>query len=236
MSDIVANTIGECWLKSISEVMRNGKQHFDEDVEIMEVLGLSIKILSPKLQDEIVDKFGDKNIVSHTLDKFKKGIIMPNRPFTYEDQIYNKNGIDQFEYLVGRLKKKKESKSATISLLSEGITDANLPCLNIIDIKIRNEKLNLQFFFRSQNILGRQYANLLAIAKLQADLATRLCTKVGFIAGHVVSAHIYEYDYKYANSICANEDVTIKDRFYINGPRSIRENLQFQEKNNVYKK
>lgn len=108
MSDIVANTIGECWLKSISEVMRNGKQHFDEDVEIMEVLGLSIKILSPKLQDEIVDKFGDKNIVSHTLDKFKKGIIMPNRPFTYADQIYNKNGIDQFEYLVGRLKKRKK--------------------------------------------------------------------------------------------------------------------------------
>ena len=84
---------------------------------------------------------------------------MPNRPFTYSVQIYNKNGIDQFEYLVERLEKKKESKSATISLLSEGITDANLPCLNIIDIKIRNEKLNLQFFFRSQNILGRQYAN-----------------------------------------------------------------------------
>ena len=159
MSDIVSNTIGECWLKSISEVMKNGKQYFDEDVEIMEILGLSIKILNPKLQDEIVDKFGDKAIVSHTLDKFKKGVVMPNRPFTYSDQIYNKNGIDQFEYLVERLEKKKESKSATISLLSEGITDANLPCLNIIDIKIRNEKLNLQFFFRSQNILGRQYAN-----------------------------------------------------------------------------
>ena len=26
MSDIVSNTIGECWLKSISEVMKNGKQ------------------------------------------------------------------------------------------------------------------------------------------------------------------------------------------------------------------
>ena len=154
MSDIVSNTIGECWLKSISEVMKNGKQYFDEDVEIMEILGLSIKILNPKLQDEIVDKFGDKAIVSHTLDKFKKGVVMPNRPFTYSDQIYNKNGIDQFEYLVERLEKKKESKSATISLLSEGITDANLPCLNIIDIKIRNEKLNLQFSSEAKIYLG----------------------------------------------------------------------------------
>ena len=230
MSDIVVNTIGECWQKSISEVMQNGERHFDEDVEIMELLGLSVKILSPRLQDDIVDKFGDKDIVSHTMDKFKKGIIMPNRPFTYANQIYNKNGVNQFEYLIQRLEKKKESKSATISLLSEGIMDANLPCLNIIDIKIRDERLNLQFFFRSQNILGRQYANLLAIAKLQMDLAIRLNTQIGFIAGYIASAHIYKYDYKYATSICANERITIKDKFYTDGPRSIRENLQFREK------
>ncbi|MDL0088686.1 thymidylate synthase [Campylobacter gastrosuis] len=228
MSDIVVKTIGECWLRSISKVMQNGKQNFDEDVEIMELLGLSVKILSPKLQDDIVDKFGDKDIVSHTLDKFKKGVIMPNRPFTYADQIYNKNGIDQFEYLIKRLEKKKESKSATISLLSEGVMDANLPCLNIIDIKIRDEKLNLQFFFRSQNILGRQYANLLALAKFQADLAKRVCIKTGFIAGYIASAHIYEYDYEYAKSIIANKNITIKDKFYTDGPKSIRENLQFK--------
>lgn len=92
---------------------------------------------------------------------------MKNRPFTYGECIYNKNGIDQFEWLISRLESKLETKSATISLLTEGNNHPNLPCLNIVDVKIRDNKVNLQFFFRSQNIVGRQYANFIALAKLQ---------------------------------------------------------------------
>lgn len=209
-------------------VMKEGKKHYDEDVEITEILGLSVKIEHPSLDDFIINKFGDKDIITHTLNKFKKDCAITNRPFTYGEQIYNKNGVNQFEFLVSRLKSKKETKSATISLLSEGVDDANLPCLNIIDAKIRDEKLILQFFFRSQNIVGRQYANLLALAKFQADLAKRLEIETGFIAGYVACAHIYSYDYEYAESICANKNVVIKDKLYTHGPKSIRNNEKFK--------
>lgn len=216
-------TIGDCWVNCINKVLSEGKLEKDEDVDILEVLGLSIFIDKPYFYDEIIAKYGDPYVIDHTMQKFSKGIVMKDRPFTYADRIYNKRNIDQFEWIINRIKNKKESKSATICLLDEGTLDANIPCLTTIDVKIRDNKLNLQFFYRSQNILGRQYANLLALAKLQYDFAKRLNVDVGFLSGYIASAHIYKYDLEFAQSICEKKNVVIKDLFYIEGPTSIRQ-------------
>lgn len=221
-NNISTNTIGECWTNSIKHIMHNGIEHYDEDVKIKEILGLNVEIQIPKLNDEIIEEFGDKIVINRTLEKFSKGVSMPDRPFTYGACIYDKNGIDQFEWLADRLKLKKETKSATICLLTPGSKDDNLPCLTTIDAKIRNNTLILQFFFRSQNIFGRQYANLLALAKLQYDLAQRCSVKVGSLKGYVASAHIYEYDFEEANLVCSNKTIIIKDKYYLEGPKSIR--------------
>lgn len=228
MLTVETKTIGECWIEAMRSVLLYGEESHDEDVTLKEVLGLSVKVESPEMNDHIVACFGDPNVVKHTLKKFEKGVVMNNRPFTYGACIYNKNGVDQFEWMVDRLTKKRESKSATISLLTEGTLAANLPCLSMLDAKIRNDKLNIQFFFRSQNIAGRQYANLLAITKLQYELASRLGVGVGFLSGYIASAHIYEYDFPKVAAICNNEKVVIDDQFYVYGPRSIRENDNFK--------
>lgn len=223
---LYANTIGECWINSIKLVMNSGNEYFDEDVKIKELLGLSVEIENPKLDDEIIEELGDSLVISRTLDKFSKGVNMPDRPFTYGACIYDKNGIDQFEWLVERLKAKKETKSATICLLTPGNKDANLPCLTTIDVKIRNNKLILQFFFRSQNIFGRQYANLLALVKLQSDIAKRCSVEIGNLKGYVASAHIYDYDFIEAKRIISGKKIIIEDKYYTNGPMSIRKKLR----------
>ena len=226
---ISATTIGEAWISSIDYVLEHGHPFFDEDVDILEVTGMSLKIECPSMHDEIVEKLGDRDVIKHTLTKFKKGVEMPNRPFTYSGCVYNKNGVDQFEWLVDRLKRKPETKSATISLLTEGDENPNLPCLNIIDVKIRNSRLNLQLFFRSQNIVGRQYANLLALANFQNKLSERLSISNGFIAEYIASAHIYDYDLDFAKNV--HESLSgLKDMFYSCGPKSIRNNPSFKNR------
>lgn len=222
MNSINVETIGECWINSIKTVMLSGNEYFDEDIKIKELLGLGIEITNPNTEDEIIARFGDKYVIDKMLKKFSKGIVMNDRPFTYGECIYDKNGIDQFEWLADRLKSKKETKSATIGLLTEGKNEANLPCLTTIDAKIRNDKLYLQFFFRSQNIFGRQYANLLALANLQKKLAKKCSVDIGSLKGYIASAHIYDYDFVQANDICSNKVITIKDKYYTNGPKSIR--------------
>ena len=215
-------TIGECWLECIRRVLDVGKVYHDEDVEIREILGLSIEVLHPRCTDGVIDKHGDRSVVERTLAKFSKGVAMPERPFTYGSRIYDNSGVDQFEWLVQRLNGKRETKSATICLLLPGCNSSNLPCLTTIDAKIRNSALELQFFFRSQNIFGRQYANLLALAHLQADLAARCSVATGAMRGYVASAHIYSFDYDEAFRIAARFDSVIRDRYYAEGPRSIR--------------
>ncbi len=204
--------------------MKYGDSHYDEDIQLKEILGLTVEVSDPRMDDEIIAEYGNGAIVQHTLDKFSKGAVMPDRPFTYGARIYDNDGVDQFEWMVQRLLIKKETKSATICLLTPGNQDANLPCLTTIDAKIRNNKLELQFFFRSQNIFGRQYANLVALVKLQQDIANRCSVEVGRLKGYVASAHIYEYDFREAIRMNKGEKVNIEDKYYICGPRSIRKN------------
>lgn len=219
---IIANSIGSCWVKCISAVMERGQIFHDEDVIIKELLGLNIVINKPKIDDEIVNKYGDHDVIAHTLKKFEKGVVMKDRPFTYGDRIYNKNGVNQFEWIINRLTNKKESKSATICLLNEGDNNSNIPCLTTIDAKIRNNKLELQFFYRSQNIVGRQYANYIALAKLQNDLALKLNVVPGALSGYIASAHIYSYDFSIAKAISKGKSVVLRDEFYEKGPQSIK--------------
>lgn len=219
---VLSETIGRCWLDCIGKVVQHGTVRHDEDVPIHEILGLSIEIAKPYCYDEIVDQFGDKAVIRRTLAKFSKGVDMPERPFTYGSRIFDNAGINQFDWLIDRLNSKRETKSATIGLLIPGSESANLPCLTAIDAKIRDEKLELQFFFRSQNIFGRQYANLLALAKLQADIARECMVGTGSMRGYIASAHIYEFDIAEAQRIISGEQLSIKDKYYLEGPKSIR--------------
>lgn len=199
-----------------------GSPQRDEDVDIREVLGLSIAVAQPKVHDPIISEVGDCLVISRTLAKFSRGVEMPDRPFTYGSRIYDHEGVDQFDWMVQRLRTKRETKSATIGLLTPGAQSKNLPCLTTVDAKIRNDKLELQFFFRSQNIFGRQYANLLALARLQADIAEQCAVETGAMRGYIASAHIYAFDMEDARRIVSGETLPITDRYYAEGPRSVR--------------
>ena len=220
ISGILSHSIGECWLESVRHVLTHGQPHHDGEVGLREVLGLTIEISEPDVHDTIMSAHADPTVLSRTLAKFARGATMPDRPFTYGQRIFDMEGVDQFEWMVERLQKKPETKSATINLLVPGSTATSLPCLTTLDAKIRGAQLDLQFFFRSQNIFGRQYANLAALAKMQSDLARRCNTVIGVLRGYVASAHIYEFDLNEAHRLVNGEPVRISDKYYEMGPQS----------------
>ena len=222
MITVKSKTLGDCWQKCIASVLSHGEKYYDEDVALLEILGMSVEILHPSSDDIFINHVGDKKVINKMLNKFSKGIIMEDRPFTYGQLIYDINGIDQFEWMIKRLENKPETKSATISLIIPGLDNPNLPCLSTLDAKIRNGVLHLQFFFRSQNIFGRQYANLLALANLHEKLADRIGCSLGSMRGFIASAHIYEYDVAAAKELVDARSIQVTDHYYTMGPKSIR--------------
>lgn len=225
MNNIFEENLGDCWISSVRHVMQNGSNHFDEDVEIKELLGLSIRITEPDSKDPFIHHVGDQSVISNMLKKFSKGVRMPNRQFTYGELLFELNGVDQVDWLVERIRAKKETKSASICLMRPGDCNPQLPCLTTLDLKLRQEKLHLQFFFRSQNVFGRQYANLLALADLQEKISEKLQVTPGCMSGYIASAHIYAYDFKAALSLAEGSLDKATDLFYTKGPRSIRVHL-----------
>lgn len=217
---IRTQTIGECWIESINHVLSHGQPHHDGEVGLLEVLGLAVEISAPSVSDPLLSAHGDPTVLARTLAKFARGACMPDRPFTYGQRIFDMAGVNQFDWMVERLQRKSETKSATINLLVPGSSAVSLPCLTTLDAKIRKGRLDLQFFFRSQNIFGRQYANLAALAQLQSDLARHCNTVSGTLRGYVASAHIYAFDTDEAGKLLTGGPVRIIDRYYELGPRT----------------
>jgi len=217
---IRTQTIGACWIESINQVLEHGQPHHDGEIGLIEVIGLTVEISSPSVSDPLISAHGDPDVLARTLAKFARGACMPERPFTYGQRIFDMAGINQFDWMVERLHRKPETKSATINLLVPGSNAASIPCLTTLDAKIRQGRLELQFFFRSQNIFGRQYANLAALAQLQSDLAKRCNTVCGTLRGYVASAHIYSFDADEARKLVTGAPVRIVDKYYELGPQA----------------
>ena len=48
LQSVRAHTVGQCWLDSIRCVLDHGEHYHDEDVGLLEVLGLAVEILKPE--------------------------------------------------------------------------------------------------------------------------------------------------------------------------------------------
>src|SRR3989344_5450483 len=109
-------------------------------------------------------------------------------------------GVDQIKWLTDRLKIKPETKAATISLLLPSDPGPRIPCLSVIDVKIRNNKLNFTGFFRSQNV-ARSYANFITCHELHKKIAEKVNCPLGSMKFFISSAHIYEKDFPFISDL-----------------------------------
>lgn len=75
-------------------------------------------------------------------------IIVPELNASYGKRIFDQLGINQYEWVINHLHKKRETKSASISLLLPNDPGPSIPCLTVIDFKIRHDKLYMKALFR----------------------------------------------------------------------------------------
>jgi thymidylate synthase len=102
--------------------------------------------------------------------------------------------IDQIKRIILELKEAPTSRRAigvTWRIPEDLLTD-EVPCMILVDFKIRDEQLFTTVVFRSNDIFGAAPANFVAIRELSRFVANELSIPIGPITVQSISAHIYE--------------------------------------------
>lgn len=198
---ITGSSIGEAWKKAIKTIIEKGMIVFDGDERLHEVLGLQIKIENPSENDIIIEEKGDKTMIDWMKKNFFSKDNVLNWEYSYGQRLTDYLGINQLENIKRKLLKNIESKSATISLNYPLGDEKHSPCINILDFKVRNNTVILNTFFRSQDICKKMYADAICLTLILNDIAEALKIKNRELNLYIMSAHIYENDFKKGKEI-----------------------------------
>ena len=105
--------------------------------------------------------------------------------------------IDQIQEVVNRLKENSKTRRA-ISVTWDPSIDTKkeeVPCMILVDFKIRNGKLHTTALWRSHDIFGAWVPNAAGLVNLSSFVAECVGVSVGAIVIQSISAHIYEVNY-----------------------------------------
>lgn len=200
MNSIKKETIGEAWKELVSLTKKNGVELADEGLELLDV---NIKFKHNfNSEDTILEKYADKKMIENMQKVFFSN-EENDLGHSYFDNMCSPYRNDYLTDIVKVLKDKRNSKRATLTLNSSG--SGKVPCINVINFLIRDEKLNVYYFSRGQDAYKKFYADALVIATMQLNIAEKLSVQVGEITGYITSSHIYNSDMTSINNFLNND-------------------------------
>ena len=216
------NFFEKVWKELLSEVIYNGKYTYKDDSKIKEVIGVHKQIKNPYSNSIInisADKFasyvkeGIFDIAEYPIkgealfdyvtsldDEHQIYLDDDGFIYTYSERLQNYNDINQLDVIINRLNKNINSNRA-IAVTYNPMVDMNrqdIPCLQLIQALVRDDKLILSVYFRSNDLYGAFPSNMMFLTYLGMKIANELNVKFDYIDYHCSSLHVYETDYEQA--------------------------------------
>lgn len=197
MKYISSPTIGHAWAEAYQLVMGEGRTLTDGSKPAKEVSNLYISVDNPQISDQILEKHADPAAIDWmVLKNFGGTKPIDDWGYSYGMRMRNFKGVDQVAKVIEKLKQRPESKSAAITLMDPMVDFAgHMPCIIALDPKIREDKLILTGFFRSQDIGKKFYADMMALAVIQKEIADKVGVACGSIELLITSAHVWETEF-----------------------------------------
>lgn len=124
---------------------------------------------------------------------------MVNYPYFFEfDLKYEKDHINQIDFVINELKRNPSSRRAVILVRDNSVDPFNddPACLQHIQYFIRENKLHCKVLFRSNDACKASFMNMFALIMLQKKIAEELGVEVGTYVHRANSYHCYEKDYE----------------------------------------
>lgn len=195
---INAETINSAW-ERILDVVWNAPEFDSERGKTKEIFNLLVMVNNP-LKDMLCDGFP---MGKNELEDYSKQLLDPDKKgfeYTYGERLrsWGKENVDQIGFIIEKLKKNPNSRRATATTWIPPTDEKNeeVPCLILVDFKIREKKLCLTAVFRSNDMFGAWPANAYGLTKLCEFVAKSVGVRIGTITTLSISAHVYEHDWK----------------------------------------
>ncbi|MDO5850879.1 MAG: thymidylate synthase [Methanobacteriaceae archaeon] len=195
------NSISQGWETLVKKIIIEGEDVNDErGSKTREILDIVTEIRDPLNCDPPEGYFwnGEK------LEKYSEQFLSDDKMdfvYTYGNRLRKHfNNVDQIKVAIDRMKECKETRRA-ISITWDQVLDTKndeVPCMILVDFKIRDGKLRTSALWRSHDIYGAWFANAVALSHLASFVAKEVGVDVGTIIIHSISAHIYEVNFNEA--------------------------------------
>lgn len=196
-------TPGKLWLQAMEKVYLEGHNIKDGEQNLKELLSVLVTVDNPTIIDGEIKKYGNTSMIEWMKSNFLSKEPIENWGYSYGQRMYNYNGnYNQFEKAIEKLKKNPESKSATICFANPEQDIKHSPCIISLDLKIRQNKIVGNAFFRSQDAGKKFYADIICIGEIMSLASKELNIGVGELNIFIASLHIYESDFEKVRNIC----------------------------------
>ena len=196
MHIIEGTSIKDTW-QTAKTVIKSGKRILDGSELLIEHLDLFLNINNPERssEEDPVENTEMKTWMMTNFQKIKKVPELKDAR-SYAWRLYSYNNKDQIKGIVNKLKNKPESKSATITTFFPIEDEQYIPCVSLLDFKIREETLILTATCRSLDFGMKALYNLYCLSDILHNVKDKLGIQESQLNVHVISAHIYEKDLK----------------------------------------
>lgn len=201
--EIEAHNIKTAWLELLEHIRVYGEPEADERGDnVLEVLNTTCRISFNHLSSYWYMKDTPKGCVwnEDRLSSYSNEFIEGENPegfvYTYGERL--RNPYDQISAVIRRLEDNPSTRRATMTTWqpANDLNNSEVPCMVLLDFKIRNHCLYVTGVWRSHDIYGAWYPNIVALANLSQYIADNCSTCVGLdmITVHSVSAHINRHN------------------------------------------
>ena len=197
-------TIKTGWETLVKKVIKKGVEIKDERGSLTKELLNTVVMVKNPLDIEAPEGYfwsGEK------LEKYAEQFLSNDRQgfvYTYGNRLRKHfDDVDQIQEAIERLKNFKESRRA-ISVTWDPTVDTKnneVPCMILVDFKIRDGKLNTTGLWRSHDIYGAWFPNAVGLSHLAQYAAKEVGVEVGTLTIHSISAHIYEVNFEEAERV-----------------------------------
>lgn len=210
------------WRKLLEELLLSHKKHIKDETQIREIIGVNERIDNPynnsmlninhkqfaeavkrgafDIKDYPIKGEALFDYVTSLDDEHQIYLDDDGFIYTYSERLQNYQGRNQLTDIVNRLKQDSGSNRAVAVTFNPFLDNerADIPCLQLIQALVRNDKLILSVYFRSNDLYGAFPSNMMFLTYLGMKIANELDVKFDYIDYHCSSLHIYETDYEQA--------------------------------------